>query len=421
MKKGYTLIELLATIAVLAIVSLIAFPKITDAIEKAKLNSAKASALGYIRAVEIAYVGNNLSSTDAYLTPDIDHAPLDKKYTVKVRGRKPSKGWISVDNDRIDEYSLQIGKYVVDFDSNNITVTKGNVTREKPEKNVYILLDKRMLSNSNENSYLNYEINKGLKITSGSRYSYCLKIDYTSNGERVLQDSCDGQGIGEIFSSQQQCQSYVDELLSSLENAPAGSITPLDVSLSCYSKDNYKKPDNLVNNIYIKTKTDKDGRAYNIKLCFNTDSSGEFCISDNEDLEDIKERLIPYSGYDESTWNEPINYLGTSVSLAKQSIPNILIGTDPTKKKILAIASHNDEKSYEFLNNNSTIDKLNIIYFVAGIHNNITDIAINKFEDNIAYSCNISRSNNKNSTVNCRMGYMSNDDIESIKEMFESE
>ncbi|MBS7021308.1 MAG: type II secretion system protein [Firmicutes bacterium] len=52
--KGFTLIELLAVIVILAVIALIATPLIMGTITKAKKNSAKDSAYGYMKAVEQA-------------------------------------------------------------------------------------------------------------------------------------------------------------------------------------------------------------------------------------------------------------------------------------------------------------------------------------------------------------------------------
>ena len=53
-KKGFTLVELLAVIVILAIIALIATPIILNVIDNAKEGSAKNSAYGYIDAVEKA-------------------------------------------------------------------------------------------------------------------------------------------------------------------------------------------------------------------------------------------------------------------------------------------------------------------------------------------------------------------------------
>ena len=47
-KKGFTLVELLAVIVILAIIALIATPIILNVIDDAKTNAAKNSAYGYI-------------------------------------------------------------------------------------------------------------------------------------------------------------------------------------------------------------------------------------------------------------------------------------------------------------------------------------------------------------------------------------
>ena len=51
-KKGFTLVELLAVIVILAIIAIIATPIILGVIETAKKGAAEQSALGYIDAVE---------------------------------------------------------------------------------------------------------------------------------------------------------------------------------------------------------------------------------------------------------------------------------------------------------------------------------------------------------------------------------
>ena len=62
-KKGFTLIELLAVIVILAIIAIIATPTIVGVIEKARTGAAKASALGYIDAVEKYMALAELDST----------------------------------------------------------------------------------------------------------------------------------------------------------------------------------------------------------------------------------------------------------------------------------------------------------------------------------------------------------------------
>ena len=52
--KGFTLIELLAVIVILAVIALIASPKILNIIEKTRKSAAESDGYGYIKAVENA-------------------------------------------------------------------------------------------------------------------------------------------------------------------------------------------------------------------------------------------------------------------------------------------------------------------------------------------------------------------------------
>ena len=74
-KKGFTLVELLAVIVILAIIALIATPIILGVIEKSKKGATENSALGYTEAVE-KQTARNLLDEDK--TNDI----TDGVYTV---------------------------------------------------------------------------------------------------------------------------------------------------------------------------------------------------------------------------------------------------------------------------------------------------------------------------------------------------
>ena len=69
-KKGFTLVELLAVIVILAIIALISTPIILGVIDKAKKGAAEQSALGYIDAVEKQIVYNQVKENQAPLIDD---------------------------------------------------------------------------------------------------------------------------------------------------------------------------------------------------------------------------------------------------------------------------------------------------------------------------------------------------------------
>ena len=132
MKKGFTLIELLAVIVILAIIALIAFPTISGLVEKARIGSIEQSANGYVDAVDKQIALNLMDNDDNNdLNEGVYDAPLDS-YNVKVKGQKPTSGWVEVTKSGVGKYSLVIGDYVVSYDGENKTVVKGNTANKKP-------------------------------------------------------------------------------------------------------------------------------------------------------------------------------------------------------------------------------------------------------------------------------------------------
>ena len=89
-KKGFTLVELLAVIVILAIIALIATPMILNVIENAKKGAKESSALGYLDAVEKGILeqelkGNNIVKTGVYKVSNLTF--------VNVKGDIPTEGW----------------------------------------------------------------------------------------------------------------------------------------------------------------------------------------------------------------------------------------------------------------------------------------------------------------------------------------
>ena len=102
-KKGFTLVELLAVIVILAIIALIATPIILNVIDNAKEGAAKNSAYGYIDALEKANAQAILSDSEVtvlsgtYTTSDggkVVTYGSDKSKTMNVnfKGDAPTDG-----------------------------------------------------------------------------------------------------------------------------------------------------------------------------------------------------------------------------------------------------------------------------------------------------------------------------------------
>ena len=114
-KKGFTLVELLAVIVILAIIALIATPIILGVIETSKKGASENSALGYLDAVE-KQIARNLLDED--VRNDIKNRAYSveelKNLGVKVKGSEPSNGIIEIKNGEVKNYILGIDGYAVE-------------------------------------------------------------------------------------------------------------------------------------------------------------------------------------------------------------------------------------------------------------------------------------------------------------------
>ena len=135
-RNGFTLVELLAVIVILAIIALIAVPIVMNVIEDARKGAAKSSALGYLDATEKQMARSLLDSDKSNDITDgvYEISDLDAK-NVKVKGDKPSEGWVQISGGKITSYSFKIGKYIINPKENNISeteVSKGETVKAKP-------------------------------------------------------------------------------------------------------------------------------------------------------------------------------------------------------------------------------------------------------------------------------------------------
>ena len=112
--KGFTLVELLAVIVILALIALIATPIILNVINDAKKQAAKDSAYGYMDAVEKYIVSSELE----------DKSIQDGTYSVEelnsmgvsVKGITPDNGNIEIKEGAVKNYNLGIDGYYITKD-----------------------------------------------------------------------------------------------------------------------------------------------------------------------------------------------------------------------------------------------------------------------------------------------------------------
>ena len=108
-RHGYTLIELLAVIIVLAIIALIATPITIKIINRSKDNAAKQSVENYAHAVETEIVAQKASgnlmedgtyyiNNDGNLCNDLD---CNTQIAIPMKGKKPSSGVVTIEDSKV--------------------------------------------------------------------------------------------------------------------------------------------------------------------------------------------------------------------------------------------------------------------------------------------------------------------------------
>ena len=108
--KGFTLVELLAVIVILALIALIATPIILNVINDAKKQAAKDSAYGYMDAVEKYIVSSELEDKSI---KDGTYRVEELNKKISVKGSTPDNGNIEIKNSSVKSYDIGIDGYVV--------------------------------------------------------------------------------------------------------------------------------------------------------------------------------------------------------------------------------------------------------------------------------------------------------------------
>ena len=129
MKKGFTLMELLTILVILALISLIVIPSVSNMVEKSRVKTIEESAYGYLRAVQgKSSLGELNSSRDAE----------DEGYTVDnlsdlgvaVKGIKPGECAVYLKEKNIDKATLCMNDYKVKYENGKVTsIVKEKIVR----------------------------------------------------------------------------------------------------------------------------------------------------------------------------------------------------------------------------------------------------------------------------------------------------
>lgn len=135
-KKGFTLVELLAVIVILAIIALIATPIILNVIDNAKEGSAKNSAYGYIDAVEKANAQQilkgsnisvlsgtyNISANGATVVESKEGEGPKASFAVSFKGTAPTAGTLTYEAGKLKSGNITV-------DGKKFNITDGELTK----------------------------------------------------------------------------------------------------------------------------------------------------------------------------------------------------------------------------------------------------------------------------------------------------
>lgn len=123
MKKGFTLVELLAVLVILAIVALIAVPIVLNLISSSKQSANERSAELYIDAVEKALIEKNLEGRFEPTECTIENSVITcdgETLDVVIKGQAPVSGTILLKNSTVQPGTiLHFQDYTAELNSNN--------------------------------------------------------------------------------------------------------------------------------------------------------------------------------------------------------------------------------------------------------------------------------------------------------------
>ena len=141
--KGFTLVELLAVIVILAIIALIATPIILNVINDAKKEAAKDSFYGYMDAIEKAIIANDVEEEEDFPTPDSNGCynlkELNKK--VNLKGTQPKindNAKVCLKEGTITSLTgVEVDDFTFNYEDKKLTQTKSGTTDDTKNYKFY--------------------------------------------------------------------------------------------------------------------------------------------------------------------------------------------------------------------------------------------------------------------------------------------
>lgn len=129
MKRGFTLVELLAVIVILAIIALVATPLIFNIIDHSRKSAAKSSAFGYVDAVERELALDDLDESKYNIQVNKKIFINENSFfsNLNINGNKPTSGIIILNkNKSVSKADLCVDNYYVSYDGLNTSIVSNN-------------------------------------------------------------------------------------------------------------------------------------------------------------------------------------------------------------------------------------------------------------------------------------------------------
>ena len=199
--NGFTLVEILAVIVILAVLALIATPVVLSLIDDAKESAMLRSAEMYLSGVENAVMRENMNSGGNFRPNEctISNGNMTCGSTnveVEVDGEVPSTGTIIFENGKITEVTLKYESGTIIKDSSGSLVYEGSETSKTFE------------------DICKYQNNGVAEKTAGAKYS-CEVKPGTSYNFYVLKTPAEGDTTINLIMDQNICE---DGTLATTEN-----------------------------------------------------------------------------------------------------------------------------------------------------------------------------------------------------------
>lgn len=122
-KRGFTLVELLAVIVILGVLSLVAIPIVMNIIKGVQKKSTEESAYGYVEALNQTIVDSDYSTKKKINNGYYYCLYLKEEYGFEVGGYTPSDdSWVHIKNGEVENYSLKYEKYVISNIDSKLTI-----------------------------------------------------------------------------------------------------------------------------------------------------------------------------------------------------------------------------------------------------------------------------------------------------------